>query len=270
MNEQKVTKPKKILHEVVFYTYPNLVFTWPIILLGFLLWPVGGIERFSEVLAWFYGITLLLVLITMGVDLNRNYSIFWLVVILGLWILVLWLRDAKHFTIFGHIYRFFADLNPQYSRNLGLIVSIPLTLLWMIMWFWTRLNSKWRITHNELEHYQFGRMDDSLARGAKRIRTTYPDLFELLICLAGDLEIYDATGKKLLRRVEHVPLLPFVKKKINLLLETTAVTPELLDEEATAAESELASEEAETPAAGTPPEDSGEETRDNTPTPPAG
>jgi hypothetical protein len=268
MNEPKHPKPNKGLHEVTFYTYPNLVFTWPIIVMGFLLWPIDKLGWvYPEVLAWFWGITILLVLITMGVDLNRNYAIFWLAVVLGSWTLVLWLRDAKHITIFGYIYRFFADLDPTYSRNLGLIVSIPLTILWGIMWVWTRLNSKWRITHNELEHYQFGRMDDSLARGAKRIRTTYPDLFELLICLAGDLEIYDATGKKLLRRIEHVPLLPIVKKKINILLESTAVTQEeVVDEEATAAESEVSAEEPETPAS----DPSEDESKDNTPTPDAG
>lgn len=269
MNDAKQHKPKKILHEVTFYTYPNLVFTWPIILLGFFLWPIDKLGWvYPEVLAWFWGITLLLVLITMGVDLNRNYSIFWLVVILGSWAMILWLRDAKGFTLFGRIYQFFADLDPAYSRNLGLIVSIPLTTLWIIMWIWTRLNSKWRVTHNELEHYQFGRMDDSLARGAKRIRTSYPDLFELLICLAGDLEIYDATGKKLLRRIEHVPLLPFVKKKINILLESTAVTPEQMDEEAS--EGEVSAEEAETSADSASQDASQDDSQDNTPTPPAG
>jgi hypothetical protein len=266
MNDTKHPKPKKILHEVTFYTYPNLVFTWPIILLGYILWPIDKVGWvYPEVLAWFWGITLLLVVITMGVDLNRNYSIFWLVVVLGSWVLVLWLRDTKGFTLFGHIYRFFADLDPVYSRNLGLIVSIPLTILWIIMWVWTRLNSKWRITHNEMEHFQFGRMDDSLARGAKRIRTTYPDLFELLICMAGDLEIYDAVGNRLLRRIQHVPLLPFVNKKISILLESTAVTSSQQEEEIVNAGG-AAPEEAESSADSISREDS----QDNNPQTPAG
>ncbi len=260
MNEPKPDKPvpQKILHEVTFYTYPKLLFIWPLILMGFLLWPIDKLQWvYPEVLAWFWGITLMLVLITIGVDLNRNYSIFWLVIIAGFWILILWLRDVKHFTLFGHIYRFFADLDPTYSRNLGLIISIPLCIIWIIMWAWTRINCKWRITHNELEHYQFGRMDDSLARGAKRIRTSYPDLFELLICLAGDLEIYDASGKRLLRRIEHVPLLPIIKKKINILMESTAVTQELLDEEASQ-DVASAADDPESPTDNTPEEMPGE------------
>jgi len=172
----------------------------------------------------------------MGLDLNRNYTAFWLVVIVALWMMILWL-GGKGIEFFDDIYRFFADLDPQYSANLGVIVSIPLLVFYGIMWVWTRINCKWRITHNEFEHYQFGRMDDSLARGAKRIRSSYPDFFELVVCLAGDLVIYDATGKRIIRRIRHVPLLPIVKKRINSILETTAVTTsEYIEDESEAAE----------------------------------
>jgi len=67
-------------------------------------------------------------------------------------------------------------------------------------------------------------MDNSLARGAKCVRTSYPDLLELFVCLAGDLMIFDSSGRKLLLRIPHVPLLPLVKAKINRILESTAVT----------------------------------------------
>ena len=191
--------------------------------MGFLWLPSHYQWISQEVLAWIWGLTLLLVVVTMGLDLNRNYTIFWLVVLVAIWLMVLWLGE-KGVTLFKDIYVFFRDLDPQYSGSLGLIVSIPLLVLYAVMWLWTRLNCKWRITHNEFEHYQFGRMDDSLARGAKRIRTSYPDFFELVVCLAGDLVIFDASGKRVIRRIEHVPLLPWVKRRINTILETTAVT----------------------------------------------
>ena len=228
-------RKERMRHEVQFYTYPKFLFCWPLIVMGFLL---AGLDSLGwagpETLAWIWGITLLIVLVTVGFDLSRNFTIFWLVLIGGVWILIVWLRDVKGVTIFSRIYSFFADLDPSYSRSLGIIVSIALLLLYLIMWIWTRLNSKWRITHNEFEHYQFGRMDDSLARGAKRIRTSYPDFFELLLCLAGDLIIFDSTGRTELHRIPHVPLLPFVKKRINLILETTAVTAAEIEDEADA------------------------------------
>jgi len=230
-NEKGKETQKKELYEVVFYTYPKLVFTWPLIAMGFLLWPAaywGWVD--AEILAWIWGATVLLVVITMGVDMNRNYTIFALVIVVAFWLLVV-VMNLKGFSLFRRIYHFFADLDPQYSPNLGLIVSIPLLIAFGIMWGWTRVNSRWRITHNEFEHYQLGRLDDSIARGAKRVRTSYPDLFELLICLAGDLVIYDASGRREIRRIPHVPMLPFVKKKINILLERMAVTQDVIDDE---------------------------------------
>ncbi len=193
-----------------------------------------------EVTAWIWGITLIIVMVTVGFDLNRNYTIFWLALLGMFWFIILWLRDAKGFKVFSKIYYLLADLNPQYSVGLGLFLSIVLSILYVIMWLWTRLNCRWRITHNEFEYYQFGRMDDSIARGAKRIRTSYPDFFELLLCAAGDLIIFDAQGKRELRRIRHVPFLPWVKKKINRILETTAVTSsELEDEQSTEEERAL-------------------------------
>lgn len=223
---------KKRKHEVVFYTYPKGLFFWPVIVMGYALWFIdsqGWAE--GETLAWIWAVTLLVVLVTVGFDISRNHAIFWLVVIVAIWFIILWLRDVKGWLIFKHIYNFFADLDPDYSGSLGLIVSIVLSVLFVIMWIWTRINSKWRITHNEFEHYQLGRMDDSLARGAKRIRSSYPDLFEFFLCLAGDLIIYDATGRRVLRRIPHVPMLPLVRKRINRLMEVTAVTAADIEEE---------------------------------------
>jgi fatty acid desaturase len=96
---------------------------------------------------------------------------------------------------------------------------------------WARINDKWRITHNEFEHYSFGKMDDSLGRGAKTIRTSFPDVFELVLGLAGTLIVYNATGTKELRRVPHVMLLPFVRRRLNRILERTAITAAAMEEE---------------------------------------
>ena len=226
-------RKERPLHEVKFYTYPKFIFCWPLIVIGFLLW---GLDSWTaannETLAWIWGITLLIVLVTIGFDLNRNFTIFWLALIGLAWFLIAWLRDVKSVRIFSDIYRFFVDLNPTYSRNLGVFISIVLAVFFLIMWIWTRVNHKWRITHNEFEHYQFGRMDDSIARGAKRVRSSYPDFFEFLLCLAGDLIIFDSTGRRELRRIPHVPLLPIVRKKINRILETTAITPGEIEDEA--------------------------------------
>lgn len=184
-----------------------------------------------EGIGWAYLWIAILVLLTLGVDLGRNQAAFWLVVVVAIWVLGLWLQDAKGFTIFGDIYRWFAGLDVQYDRALGLTFSILLLVPYVVMLAWAHINDKWRITHNEFEHYSFGKSDDSLGRGAKTIRTAFPDVLELLLGMAGTLIVFNATGTKELRRIPHVMFLPLIRKRLNVILETTAITTAQMEEE---------------------------------------
>jgi len=220
---------KRRPHQVVFHTYPKLLFAWPIVIAGFLLWfladPTPGRAVVNlEVLGWLYLLMMTAVVMTIGIDLQRDHAVFWLVVFAACWFLGMWLEDVKHFTLFGDIYRFFADIDVYYNRGFGLGLSTLLAGPYIVMLVWARIQHRWRITHNEFEHYSWGRADDSLARGAKRVRSTYPDLLELLLCGAGTLHVYSATGRTELRRIPNVPLIFVVRKRVNRLLESTAVT----------------------------------------------
>ena len=215
----------KQLHEVVFHTYPKLLFIWPIIAAGFLFWPLGGWAWVNnESLGWVYLLICVIVILTIGVDIERNHAVFWLVAFAMFFFLGLWLSEKSGFTLFGNIFNFFEDQEVAYNRGFGLSVSILLMIPYLTMLIWARMQQRWRITHNEFEHYAWGRADDSLARGAKRVRSTYPDLLELLLCGSGTLVVYSATGRSELRRIPHVPLIFWVRKRINHLLESTAVT----------------------------------------------
>ncbi len=227
------------VHEVTFISYPKLLFVWPLIVLGFLFWPLAGLGAddpdgnagMLEVLGWFYIVAAILVILTLGVDVNRNPSIFWMVLIGLVWILGLWLRDAKQILIVNNLYSWFADLNVRYDRAFGLVISVFLSVPYAVMLVYAWVNDRWRITHNEFEHYSMGRMDDSLGRGAKTIRTLFPDVFELLLGLAGTLIVFNATGTKELRRIEHVMFLPLVRKRLNRILESTAITAAMTEAE---------------------------------------
>jgi hypothetical protein len=268
----------KETHEVVFVTYPKLLFVWPLILAGLVFYPFGAPHRpisasvaayeaaqvsqsaetpaadasaskpaksdeakpelvdpfvsgRLEGLGWAYIWIAVLVLLTLSVDIGRNQAAFWLVLVAAIWVLGLWLQDVKGFTVFGDVYRWFAGLNVQYNRNLALALSIIMLVPYLIMIGWAYINDRWRITHNEFEHYSFGKMDDSLGRGAKTIRTSFPDVLELLLGLAGTLVVYNATGAKELRRIPHVMFLPLVRKRLNKILEKTAITAAQMEEE---------------------------------------
>ena len=232
---KKKSKGDQSDHAIVFHCYPKLLFGWPLIVIGPLFWlfaapgeDPAAVSGRLEVLGWLYLVALVLVVLTISIDLERNHTVFWLFVFLFFFFLGRWLTDAKHFTFFGEIYRFFTDLDVQYDRSFALGVSIFLALPYAVMLFWTRIQHRWRITHNEFEHYAWGRADDSLARGAKRVRSTYPDILEMLLGFgAGTLVVYSATGRNELRRIPHVPFLPFVRRRINRILELTAVTTDL-------------------------------------------
>jgi len=184
-----------------------------------------------EVLGWIYIWIAVLVLLTLSIDVGRNQAVFWVVCVGAIWALGLWLHDAKGFTVFGDIHRWFANRDVQYNHSFALALSIIMLVPYVIMLIYARLNDRWRITHNEFEHYSFGKMDDSLGRGAKTIRTSFPDVFELLLGLAGMLVVYNATGTKELRRIPHVMFLPFVRKRLNKILEKTAITAAMMEEE---------------------------------------
>ncbi|MEO1236904.1 MAG: hypothetical protein AAFX76_08975 [Planctomycetota bacterium] len=225
---RKPPKAKKPVSQVVFHTYPKLVFVWPVIVAGFAFWPlVETLGLNAEVVGWVYLLLVALVVLTIGIDLERDHAVFWLVVFLALFFLGKYL-DATfdRFTGIGDVYRFFANRDVAYDPAFGLCLSLLLTPPYLTMWVYARLQHRWRITHNEFEHYSFGRADDSLARGAKRVRSTFPDLLELLLCGAGTLVVYSATGRTELRRIPHVPLIFLVRRRINRLLEVTAVTTE--------------------------------------------
>ena len=256
-------------HEVVFVTYPKFLFIWPLILTGLVFAPfsspdfadpenaaltapeqaieeaasVAGADAEEtsakppashrlEVFGWIYLFVIFVVLLTLGVDVDRNQAIFWVVLILALWIGGRYLADVKGFTLFGDIYKWFDWLDVQYNRSFALGLSIILLIPYLIMLGWSYINNKWRITHNEFEHYSLGKMDDSLGRGAKTIRTEFPDVLELILGLAGTLIIFNATGRKELRRIPHVMFLPFVRKRLNVILEKTAITAAEMEEEA--------------------------------------
>ena len=262
-----VTGTTKEIHQITFVTYPKLLFIWPIILAGLIFAPFGSpdfaakqaapepppttittnttdsdapvvadasaqpVSPRLEKLGWAYLFIVFVVLLTLGVDVDRNQAVFWLVLIAGLWIGGRYLADVKGFTLFGDIYKMLDALDVQYNRAFGLALSIILLVPYLIMIGYAHINDKWRITHNEFEHYCFGKMDDSLGRGAKTIRTSFPDVLELLLGLAGTLIVYNATGAKELRRIPHVMFLPFVRKRLNKILERTAITAAETEEE---------------------------------------
>lgn len=225
-------KPEHGGHEITVHAYPKLVHVWPVIFVGFLFWSLQGTNILSlKAEAWIYLTVTATVLLTLGIDLGRNASIFW-IILMGMFLFIaLWLRDAKGFTIFDSALRYFAVKQPEYSVDMGFILSLGLSIVYVVMIVNSWMNDRWRFTHNEIEHYSFGRSDKAMARGSKQVSSSYPDLLELLITMTGTITIYDARGREKLGEIEGVPFLPFKMKRLSKILEATAVTPTTGDDD---------------------------------------
>lgn len=221
----KRSKKKDKKNEAVIFAYPTFVYAWPLIVFGYLF---AGIQNLGWIgpqgIAWTYIFLVSLVMLTMGVDLGRNTSIFCLVAIVAIWMNILWLQAAKDITIFAKLGAYIRSLEPAFSSSALTSISTILLIIYLIMIVMARINDRWRFTNNEIEHRSWGRRDDAFGRGAKRVQASYPDFLELLICLAGTLKLYSANGAKEIATIENVPFLLFRMKKIDRILETKSVT----------------------------------------------
>lgn len=212
------------VHTVTYCGHTKLIFLWPIIALGYVLWPIAGWGGNSETLGWIYLLSSITVILAVTTDLNRNFGIFWLVLLAFIVTLGRWLADAKGIPILGNIAHWFAGLDVQYNRAFGLCFSIIMSVFFVIGILWAWSNNRYTMTHNEVLHHVWGRGDTSVGRGARVITMLYPDWFEFIICLAGTIIVYDNTGRTQICRSEHVPLLPFRAGRIQKILESLEVT----------------------------------------------
>lgn len=217
---------KKGANEVIIHSCPEFIYFWPLVPLGLLFYSLSSYGLVgSETMAWIYINVFLICALTVGVDMGRNASLFTLIATALLWFFGTWLRDKQGIPLIDQIFGFFHSLTPQYSADFGLAVSLGLGVIFAVILVKVAVDERYRFTNNEIEHIVFGMRDDSIARGAKRIKVIYTDILELLLCGAGTVEVYSAQGKQLLATVKNVPFLVFRAKKISHILESMAVTP---------------------------------------------
>src|SRR5438876_7267948 len=68
------------LHSVTYTGHTKLIFLWPVILLGYLFVPLSNWGD-KGTLGWIYVITMVICILAVAVDLNRNYGLVWLLLI---------------------------------------------------------------------------------------------------------------------------------------------------------------------------------------------
>jgi hypothetical protein len=108
-----------------------------------------------------------------------------------------------------------------------------LSISYTIMLVHTRLNDRWRVTHNAFEHITMGSTDFRVQRAGHHTNCVLGDYLEALLGFgAGTLEIINMRGE-VVRRISNIPRLFWLAADINRIIERVAVTD--VDEEAAVA-----------------------------------
>lgn len=212
------------VNELRFGSYPLFTLFWPLIVVGeFCAVLLHWKHDWQGPITWIYITTLMTCMVATGFDVRRNLAIGWMLFVALLWVGGLYLRDALHIPVLGHLYDLFKSLDariePGFMHAMSLLVGIGLIGVVLNV----LLNHRWRITHNELHLVRRGEMEDAITRGAKRLSVEYPDVFELLLLGAGHIVVRDSRGKEEIRRIPRVPFLYFREKQLDQIAEAWAV-----------------------------------------------
>lgn len=211
-------KPRK-LPKVSLFTYPKFFFVWPIIFSPLALMVLESAGMTPQQLGWIYAGIVALVALTLGIDLDRNTSFFWGLFLLTIVLSIKVIAFEWGWSLSEWALQSLQQLNVSYNPGLAWAISVLVGIPYIAMLVWTRIQDRWKITPYEFEHFSFGVVDQSLARGAKMVRTSYPDFLEVLFGLSGTLHVYSSNGDKELVKIQHIPFLPFAKARIARVLD---------------------------------------------------
>lgn len=200
-----------------FYEYGKGIFLWPLVVFCPLFVLLSYFNMSPAVLGWAYLIILFLVILAVTVDVSRNTAIVFLMTIAMLLFLCLYV-DEKTMPIFHPLAQGIHWLGVQFDAGQALAITIFAFIIVGYSIIKSRINGRWHMTTNELQHFQFGQKDDSLARGAKTFSAQYEDWLELALGFSGTIIVSDSNSQRIIRRIPHILLLPFRMRRIQKIL----------------------------------------------------
>ena len=205
------------------YAHSKALFTWPLVPLALFTYLLTGVLGVSaEAASWVFFIGLALILTALVYDLGRTSALVIFLLLLVFGFALLWLGASLDAPLFGDIYAWLDGLEIAVNQGFVSVVAGFALLLLAVDFAGSRLAGRWILRPNEFESRSFGRRELSLARAGKSVTTSYDDLAELLLCLAGAIEIRDERGY-VVARIPHIPLLPLKMRRLDRILEAQLV-----------------------------------------------
>ncbi|MFQ5500792.1 MAG: hypothetical protein ACE5EQ_00640 [Phycisphaerae bacterium] len=211
--------------KVYFTSFSTLMYLWPIMVVGWVGCWLHGWEWISPpVMGWIWITIVLIVLLCIGSDTDRNKTIVIFLVVALLWVCGLLLEEKKGIPILSNIYDFLAARNVQFDPGTASVLSLATFVILLLVIFLAWFDGRYEITTREITHKRLLRTSDSLPRAAKRIKRDWRDLTEVFLGLgAGDLIVLD-TNKNIVMRIPNIPFLWFFRHDVDHILEVLATT----------------------------------------------
>ncbi|MCG8403968.1 MAG: hypothetical protein MI923_02100 [Phycisphaerales bacterium] len=227
----------KNLPKVYFTSFSTLVYLWPIMVVGWINTMLyGWID--PAVLGWVWITVMLVVILCIGSDTDRNKTIVIILVGLLLWIGGLLIEEKQGIPVISRVYDHFAGYEVSFNPGTAQVFSVAtlIILIFVVLAAW--FDGRYEITTREISHKRLFRTSDSLPRAAKRIKRDWRDLTEVFLGLgAGDLIVLDS-NKNIVMRIPNVPFLWFFRHDVDHILEVLATTE--IDEAAAIEEEDIA------------------------------
>lgn len=211
--------------EFVTHSYPNFIWSWPLIVMGYVFWATQDAGWISPVTAsWIWLIALGIIFIAMGVDIGLWPFLVLCVVIAFITVCIMYANHVLGWVIFINIGHALKQLKPEVSVDLSFISSLFLSIAYAIMIVNAKLNDCLEMDANCVSLLRFLRRSPNFPRDKCDIYWDFPDMFAMILGLgAGDITVIHENKAY---SFTNVPFLWFRLWWIKKILETKQVTNE--------------------------------------------
>ncbi|MDD5026191.1 MAG: hypothetical protein PHH13_02320 [Candidatus Peribacteraceae bacterium] len=202
---------------VDFFYYPKFLYTWPLIVAGYLCYAVSQSAgpNADVFLGWVYTITVVAVVTTLGIDLRlRVAGVVVLAIALGVVTAVAF--GIKGYAVASRSLEFLHACTPRFDRGGTLLISITLSVVYILMYIWVHLFQRVHIGAGGAVIVKvFGESATKYLADNRCFSVDWPDTLEWLLGFgAGQITIRDrASNSEIV--LPNVPLLAGLEQTIE-------------------------------------------------------
>lgn len=175
---------------IMVYGHTKVVYTWPLLLLGYLFMILHLIGLGGPWMTWAYVISIFLTILTLTLDLNRNASL--LLSALAFLLFIIWALIKYAFgvdLVFGPLGAL-GQFDSPYAPAPFAFLSLLLSFLWVVDFIDSYFNKRFKFKNGEMYRLVLGMKDSESRAEQVRIDAVTPDWLEKLLW-GGHIYVFD-------------------------------------------------------------------------------